>query len=342
MEHETNQTNCLIVFIKSLQLDLARNTHKMLAFLLHLYLKERNKSVKLIFSLMYSTFHYFLYYDITKSCHKCPQCFGDELCQLFHTKQIRLTFFSIILSIFNPNLSKSVFYGNLNEMEVVLKRMSPPADDGFHFFSKDWSNKTAHALVMISEKLMFQQEDETKNVVLCPAGADASLLFKHVDLDQLIEGKQFWLMTKVSIEPLLMQVCCHNLSCVAYNMKYQVMHLCLQAFSAEGTWPVPLYYGACGDLIVEEYRGNSLQQSFSLPWKARVFLSVQILRAADMFTFSHPELAFYFTDLSTDNLVVDSSGILTLVDLDNVIVVSKNMAKYCKCWLGFPNIIINK
>lgn len=42
------------------------------------------------------------------------------------------------------------------------------------------------------------------------------------------------------------------------------------------------------------------------------------------FTFSHPHFSLYFTDLTMDNVAVDSNITLHIIDLENVILVNKN------------------
>jgi hypothetical protein len=90
-------------------------------------------------------------------------------------------------------------------------------------------------------------------------------------------------------------------------------------------WPVAKYMGACGRVVVEEYAGEILTSYHNAPWIQRAHLAHQLLIAAHNFTDSHPLFGFYLTDISADNIAVDSQGKLRFVDLENVIVVDRNV-----------------
>jgi hypothetical protein len=89
-------------------------------------------------------------------------------------------------------------------------------------------------------------------------------------------------------------------------------------------WPVAKYIGACGRVIVEEYAGEMLTSYHNAPWLQRANFAYQLLIAAHNFTDSHPHFGFYLTDVSADNIALDSQGRLKFVDLENVIVVDRN------------------
>nr|CAD7588443.1 unnamed protein product [Timema genevievae] len=99
-----------------------------------------------------------------------------------------------------------------------------------------------------------------------------------------------------------------------------------QILPAEEDWPVPKYYGACGRVAVEEFAGTMLTAHHHSPWLSRADMARQLLIAAKQFTVRHPYFRFYLTDVSPDNIAVDSSGRLRFVDLENVIVVDKNIS----------------
>lgn len=90
-------------------------------------------------------------------------------------------------------------------------------------------------------------------------------------------------------------------------------------------WPVAKYMGACGRVVVEEYAGEILTSYHNAPWLQRAHLAYQLLIAAHNFTDSHPLFGFYLTDISADNIAVDAHGKLRFVDLENVIVVDRNV-----------------
>lgn len=61
----------------------------------------------------------------------------------------------------------------------------------------------------------------------------------------------------------------------------------------------------------------------SLNWTQRSAIAKQLLLFAFNTTLQHPNFAFYFTDMTSDNFAVSSEGIVRLVDLEHVIVVDK-------------------
>lgn len=91
------------------------------------------------------------------------------------------------------------------------------------------------------------------------------------------------------------------------------------------SWPVPYYIGACGRLIVERDCGQSLNQQNNLKWRERAYLAYQLLQAAKNFTYDHPIFRIYLTDISSDNIVVDSSFKVTFVDLENHVLTLKTI-----------------
>lgn len=76
---------------------------------------------------------------------------------------------------------------------------------------------------------------------------------------------------------------------------------------------------------MEEYAGEMLTSYHNAPWLQRAHLAYQLLIAAHNFTDSHPYFGFYLTDMSADNIAVDAQGRLRFVDLENVIVLDRNV-----------------
>lgn len=103
----------------------------------------------------------------------------------------------------------------------------------------------------------------------------------------------------------------------------------------DSKWPIPKYLGACGRLIAQTYCGTSLNSFENVDWFKRAYLAYQLLIAAKNFTFSHSKYAFYLTDISPDNIAVDSNLKLSFIDLENVIVKLKTQGKF---WFVFLQI----
>lgn len=85
------------------------------------------------------------------------------------------------------------------------------------------------------------------------------------------------------------------------------------------SWPIPHYFGACGRVVVESDCGQNLNHYADLKWKERAYLAYQLLEAAKNFTYDHPVFRIYLTDLSPDNVAVDSKLKVRFVDLENVV-----------------------
>lgn len=88
-------------------------------------------------------------------------------------------------------------------------------------------------------------------------------------------------------------------------------------------FPIPKYLGACGRIIVEEHKGQRLSNFYYADWRIRANISIQLLKAAEVFTKEHDLFRFYLTDISPDNIVVDADMIIAFVDLENIIITSR-------------------
>lgn len=56
-----------------------------------------------------------------------------------------------------------------------------------------------------------------------------------------------------------------------------------------------------------------------------------------MFTFENEKFGFYLTDISADNIAVDHENVAKFIDLENIIIVDKNISKE-----GITNFFISK
>ena len=71
--------------------------------------------------------------------------------------------------------------------------------------------------------------------------------------------------------------------------------------------------------------GLPLTSYYNKPWLDRAKIAASLLNSAYMFTHGSDEFGFYLTDISADNIAVDSNYNAKFVDLENVIVVDKNI-----------------
>lgn len=83
--------------------------------------------------------------------------------------------------------------------------------------------------------------------------------------------------------------------------------------------------GACGRIIIEEYVGLPLTAYYNKPWLLRAKIASSLLDAAYVFTYKNDDFGFYLTDVSADNIAVDLNNNAKFVDLENVIIVDKNI-----------------
>ncbi|XP_022191304.2 divergent protein kinase domain 2A isoform X2 [Nilaparvata lugens] len=105
-----------------------------------------------------------------------------------------------------------------------------------------------------------------------------------------------------------------------------------QVLKAENGWPVPKHYGSCGRVTVSENCGEMLTNCVKDDWDSRKHLALQLLDSALNFTFNHPHFAFYFTDITPDNIAVTTSGEVKFIDLDNVIIVERSTTADLPAW----------
>lgn len=86
---------------------------------LYLYFLDRNRSRKVLISVLYALIEYICNFNVLQLGGENPHGFGNDLCELFQSGDLQLTFFSIIYTIFNPGITKSVYFGRINESDLV-------------------------------------------------------------------------------------------------------------------------------------------------------------------------------------------------------------------------------
>lgn len=96
---------------------------------------------------------------------------------------------------------------------------------------------------------------------------------------------------------------------------------------------MPRYFGACGRIIVEEYVGLPLSDYYDKSWIQRVKIASSLLNAAYLFTFKNEMFGFYLMDISADNIAVDHENVAKFIDLENIIIVDKNISQGSKNFL---------
>ncbi|XP_071052457.1 divergent protein kinase domain 2A [Onthophagus taurus] len=242
---------------------------------------------------------------------KCPYCYGKEFCKEVNDVSLDNGFFGKILNLFN---AKNVYYGDLNNIDVVIKKLASN-DELKHFDSalcSVFTNSEDCDLNLVTDNRNYEEivleilkyRNTTHSFQVCTPETGQDLfgdilkLRKNVDYNEYLTN--VWTTLEINVEPLI-----------------------LQLLKSEDNWPFPKYYGSCGRIIVEEHRGKTLYEQDTLEWMDRAYLAVQLLYAAQNLTDNHSKYRFYLTDISSDNIAVDDNLQLTFVDLENLIIQKK-------------------
>lgn len=247
---------------------------------------------------------------------KCPVCYGTSLCRELFNHSMKLDKEHLLRNIINMLNSKKVLFGTLNGDKVVIKNLASETD--YENIRNIYMDTLTDSNVMsitasIDDFLRSPYCDKTiENIRLCPSTENLMDLLspviqnnKNDDMRSLYS--HIWTSFRLNTEPLIQQV----------------LH----------GWPVARYYGSCGRLVVSEYCGVSLTEyAVAADWKHRFSVAQQLLEAAVNFTLSHSHFAFYFTDISADNIAVSNDGIAKFVDLEHVIIVEKNPKDRPQFW----------
>ncbi|XP_076182444.1 divergent protein kinase domain 2A [Ptiloglossa arizonensis] len=254
--------------------------------------------------------------------HKCPACFGTSACNYVHKIDITpYDFYSTFSYFFGV---KNVFLGILNENKVILKKLAHSSElNAFdqmlcenknfsHICTKNLENannedNTDFYELIAQEVTLNFTKDNLNRLRVCPNAQHLSNLLQYIyfnnkQIDTKTLNINIWMSTIINPEPLLLQI-----------------------LPANKNWPVPKYLGACGRIIIEEYVGLPLTAYYNKPWLLRAKIASSLLDAAYVFTYKNDDFGFYLTDVSADNIAVDLNNNAKFVDLENVIIVDKNI-----------------
>ncbi|KAF7285026.1 hypothetical protein GWI33_012338 [Rhynchophorus ferrugineus] len=147
------------------------------------------------------------------------------------------------------------------------------------------------------QKALQQKKDELNQLHFCDS--EVINIFLHEFKDKSLAN--LWTILKVNPEPLM-----------------------LELFKQEDNWPTPKLYGFCGRCMVVKNDGVSLNEIINIDWYYRAFIALQLLDAAEKFTFAHSLFRLYLTDISLDNVVVDKNTFLiSFIDLEHVVLKRK-------------------
>ncbi|CAB3372344.1 Hypothetical predicted protein [Cloeon dipterum] len=254
--------------------------------------------------------------DLTEE-EKCPACYGTNLCPAIKSGSIHLYPF---ISWFN---AKNVYFGHTSAGQKLT----------FKKLGHDWELEELDSYVCrlvgqnsknncrLSELAWRLDDVHTAifNTVLSNLSLRSGISFCPVadtkQIDDLVDR-----VVKHSKETAYKTLLINVLTMFILNPEPVI----LQAFRAEDGWPFPKYLGSCGRVTAQEFIGSTLAYYTNSEWRTRAKLALQLLKIAQRMTFHDPRFSLYMTDVTPENLAVDSHGNLKVVDLGNIIIVDKN------------------
>lgn len=248
----------------------------------------------MFFSVFFLGFGILLYIILPKpiielcDLSKCPFCYGDDLCMDIKGNEISLEFNSVSKFFFNIFSVKNVYFGTYKSEHVVLKKLS--------------------------------YENELSKLKLTDLDCERHKVSEYLNST---ENEKFKFCTDSS-ERLFQRVSHKNFTNICTILYVNIEPIILEMFSKNNNWPVPKLYGYCGRLVVVENAGEPLNSIENCDWYQRAYVAYQILKAARNFSEDHADFRLYLTDISPDNIVVDSNLEISFVDFGNVILKAKN------------------
>lgn len=260
--------------------------------------------------------------DAFLETEKCPACYGHSLCWILQDNQIHLTGWSKVRLLDFVNV-KNVHFGHHKDLDhpVVLKKLAHSSElqDIDERICKDAGRQAGCDVARVLH--VSDTGIEIRKLGLLPKHLkNTTYMFSCVTLnliDLVIRKYQEKLKPKSDLPFVRDKLQIYATALVNSEP------LLLQTFPKSEGWPFPEYFGACGRFIAVEYCGEPLYNFYKEPFQKRADLAFQLLQMADKLTNTGGDFALYWTDLSYENFAVDSSGKMTIIDMENIIVVDR-------------------
>lgn len=258
---------------------------------------------------------------------KCPACYGRSKCFELFDDNYELSGLSKYRTFDMVNIRNVHFATHKrNGHRIVLKKLAhyseiKTVDDEI---CKDSFRKPGCDLAR-TYVVTKTAQDIAKNGLLPEHLKDTTFMFMcptHRLLDRILEKYQ------EKFRPDGPFITDDYLQ-ILYTAMVNPEPLILQTFPASEGWPFPSYLGACGRYVAIEHMGRPLGDFYNAPWHVRADLSYQVLVMAQKMT-NDPDWSLYWTDIAYDNYAVDDAMKLSVIDLENIIVVDKNAVKTAK------------
>ncbi|XP_042864550.1 divergent protein kinase domain 2A-like [Penaeus japonicus] len=285
-------------------------------------IKRRWQPCKLFLGIVITLIFFYGWYqkvDDIVDLETCPACYGQTLCSTLvgHqeplSERLQLTSFSKwkILNLVNV---KNVYYGEMRDMPVVLKKLAHSSElREFDERVCKVAEQTENCSISQALKLLLAREGqdvlqvvnkypdlfESSDAVKCNHSRTVEVLYENfMKTDRgPYHQHHFLTMLAVNIEPLVIST---------YHSSF-----------------FPRLIGTCGRVIVEDYVGPTLTQQADEPWIVRADYSRQLLEMAQQF--SSGTFVLYLTDVSLDNFAVSDDGSVKVIDAENIVIVDTSL-----------------
>ncbi|XP_064645473.1 divergent protein kinase domain 2A-like [Lineus longissimus] len=261
---------------------------------------------------------------------KCPACFGEDFCQAIKREELVLT----VDKMFVPEVANFAFGTYRNENVVVKRLGTNHYFDVYDQFICGNTTKvsegcdvgdTAWRSYIGSQNAMLISELETAyKFVGKPPGHLTNNLCLTPKLLKEMEHLYSRLRDSITVQERAVMYTSMLINYEAILGKY------LTAKHSD-KWKFPMYYGACGRIVIEEHGGIPLARYTAAPWKMRAALGLQLLRMIEDFVAKDAEWLIIYPDIRYPNFAVDKDGYVLAIDLDNVMIIDKkNVENYIK------------